>query len=175
MKNNDGISIITLVITIISIIILFAISIFAMFNTTDSAEKSKFYHTISEVQTATDIKRKQSYIISSYLNSSGLIEPFDEIDIINPIESFLDSNLSKEGVQGYLINLETLNISGSYIGNDFENTSNNKKAIFNQSDVFVYDKTGIVYYAKGYRIGDEIFYNIQDASGINYSGVTTSR
>lgn len=87
LNTKSGISIITLVITIISIIILFAIAIFTMLNATDNAEKSKFFHTISEVQTATDVKRKQSFLISSYLNSSGLIEPFEEVDVINPVKS----------------------------------------------------------------------------------------
>ena len=83
---------------------------------------------------------------------------FTRVEIINPPEDFISFPNESGKIIGYLINLEELKDKQSF---GKGNVATEGKVEFDKDDVFVYDKNGTVYYAKGFESVEEklVYYN----------------
>ena len=79
--NNSGISLITVIITIVVIIILAAISLFAAFNTPDTAVLAKYVQEFEEVRKGVETKR----LINSQDGLEFLDKGFSKVNVVGDI------------------------------------------------------------------------------------------
>jgi type II secretory pathway pseudopilin PulG len=162
MKKQKGISLIALIITIIVIIILAAIVIGLALTTPESANRAKFASDMSEVQHAVAVKladNNNQYITNP--DTVNLNSGFTRVPVNGAPESF-DGFAPQEGETGtigYLVNLDTIKLERLSIGQGYKDTL---VVNFGSTDAFVYDDEGEVFYAKGYREKNYVYYNIID-------------
>lgn len=137
--NNKGITLISLIIIIISIIILASIAIFNSFSAPEYAIFSTFTEELDSLQTSIAIKRANG--IANYDDENY---GFKKVEIIDAPEKFKSFD---EGTStGYYVDLSLV---------DFELSGTGQEELvgdvvtFKENDVYIYDKNGIVYYVKG--------------------------
>lgn len=148
--NNKGITLISLIITIICIIILAAIAIFSNDSTPEYAILSNFTDELDSIQTAVATKRA-----SGIENNDNENYGFKKVTIIDAPEKF--KSFDEGSCTGYLIDFSTLDYKPT--GKGLENLSSDVVG-FKVNDVYVYDKNGVPYYAKGLEIEGKIYFNI---------------
>jgi type II secretory pathway pseudopilin PulG len=162
MKSKKGISLIALIITIIVIIILAAIVIGVALNTPESANRAKFASALSEVQHGVAKKLAENY--NQYVTNPSdvdLNEGFTRVPITNAPESFdgFAPENGETGTIGYLVNLDTIGVDQLSIGQGYKNSI---EVIFGETDAFVYDEEGEVFYPQGHKYQDETYYSLKD-------------
>lgn len=148
--NNKGITLISLIITIISIIILASIAIFSSDSTPEYAIFSTFTEELDDIQTAVAIKRANG--IANYDNENY---DFLKVELVNAPEKFKSFDEGK--ITGYLIDFSKLDFKPN--GTGLETLVGNV-ATFKQNDVYVYDKNGTVYYVKGFENEGKIYFTM---------------
>lgn len=148
--NNEGITLMSLIITIITIIILASIAIFSNESTPEYAILSNFSEEIDSIQTAVAIKR--AGWIEKYDNENY---GFTKVNINNAPEKF--KSFDEGSCTGYLIDFSILNYKPSDTG--LESLSGNT-VTFKVNDVYVYDKNGVPYYVKGLESEGKVYFNI---------------
>ena len=150
-KRNLGVSLISLIITIIVIIILASISFFGGMKTPENALLSNFDEEVNNVRTA----------LATY--RAGLFEEYGDMDYEAKAVEIIDApsefvSISDSSTKGYVVDMSKLNYSTNSIAKDaFEGDT----VTFDVDDVIVYDKLGAVYYAKGYRDENKLYYNVK--------------
>lgn len=150
-KRNLGVSLISLIITIIVIIILASISFFGGMRTPENALLANFDEEVNNVRTA----------LATY--RAGLFEEYGDMDYEAKVVEIIDApsefvSISDSSTKGYVVDMSKLNYSTKVIAKDaFEGDT----VTFDVDDVIVYDKLGAVYYAKGYRDEDKLYYNVK--------------
>lgn len=149
MKNNNGVSLISLIVTIIAIIIIAGISYFQGLETPTTAMRSKFMDEIMSIKTELAAVRAKNYIEHDDMNYG-----FEEVELFNAPAEFI--SFSDDATVGYLINFDMLEFKPQNRGKADITTGS---AIFKKDDVYVYDKNGAVYYVKGFQEEDSIYYN----------------
>ena len=152
INNKEGISLIILLITIAVILILLTTITFSVDNVINNTKKRQFAKEIYEVQNLVDKYKVENgdypYIIENdekktiTINVENFFDVFGSEDITDNIVTLYPINLSKAGIQ---------NLSR---GINKNNNSNDVYAISNT--------TGIVYYVKGYKVGNNTYYNLTD-------------
>lgn len=147
---NKGITLISLIITIISIIILAAIAIFNSESTPESAIFSNFAEELDCIQTAVAIKRTSG--IEKYDDENY---GFKKVTVSNAPEKF--KSFDEGSCTGYLIDISTLGYEPT--GKGLETLAGNT-VVFEINDVYVYDKNGVAYYVKGFEKEGRIYFNI---------------
>jgi type II secretory pathway pseudopilin PulG len=164
MKNQNGISLIALIITIIIIIVLAVLIIGSAVTTPEKASIAKFTNDITEIQQAVSTKvadNQMQYVTNP--DSVDLNKGFTRIEVVGAPNDFKGFPLEtgEEGtIQGYLVNLDTINMERSTLGQGYKEAS---IVEFGTTDAFVYDANGQVYYAKGYNEGTITSYSKEDA------------
>lgn len=148
--NNKGITLISLIITIISIIILASIAIFSSDSTPEYAIFSTFTEELDDIQTAVAIKRANG--IANYDNENY---DFLKVELVNAPEKF--KSFDEGRITGYLIDFSKLDFKPN--GTGLETLVGNV-ATFKQNDVYVYDKNGTVYYVKGFENEGKIYFTM---------------
>lgn len=145
MKKN-GISLIILVITIMVMLILVSITIITNRDTAKKARLASFSQEIANLKVATNDMR-----IEDPNNDRNL---FIRISIINAPATFasLDSQIPK----GYWIDVERMGFETEGYGREIIDEG---VATFGETDIFVCDKNGTVYYLKGVEDGERVYYN----------------
>ena len=146
--NNKGISLISVVITVIVIIIISYIAIESGDRSPELAILSTFTHEVDDLRVALG-----TYRAESFEKNGDFDYGFQKVSVENAPDDFI--SLDKNSTTGYLINLDTLGYK-PYYG---KGSVTGDVVIFDVDDVYVYDKNGTVYYAKGYEDGDNIYYN----------------
>ena len=154
MKNQKGVSIVTLVITIIVLIILLLIG-YRM--TQDPADKAIFMRFSQEI---TDIKKgvETQKLINSKdgLDEATLNRNFKKIIVKNPPENFV--SFDTDELTAYLIDLKVIDYQKIKTGQGYKNIKSGDTVTFDVDDVYVFDKLGTVYYLKGLYIENEGIY-----------------
>lgn len=166
-ENESGISMVSLVITIIAMIILTAIVLWNRQNVTDMAIKAAFYNELSQVQSLTDIKKKEKFELKE--KDYG----FERIKIINPPHDFV--SLSSGEMLGCLIDLEYIGAKGATYGTAYKDfDTENEFGIFRKTDIYVWDKTGTVYYVEGFFDGKDYIHRLDGVSTFETPVITSA-
>lgn len=149
MDSNNGISLLSLVVTIIVIIILASISIFSGLNTPEQASLSIFMEELSNIRVAVASARTKNFEASGDLNKG-----FTEVVLADAPSSFVSFEAGTS--KGYVVNFDLLdyNVRGTGKGD-----STVSAATFGVEDIYVYDKNGTVFYVKGFADDGKIYYN----------------
>ena len=155
LSNQSGVSIITLVITIIVLVIIATINLVPGDSATNSATRAKFLNDLSEVQNLTNIKKK--HMIRLKYEDYG----FKRIKVKNAPKDFV--SLSSDETMGCVVDLVYIDAMQSKYGQGFSELDyENDYAVFGETDVYIWDKTGRVYYVKGFFDGEETIYTVRD-------------
>ena len=141
--NKRGVSLISLVITIIVIIILASISLNSM-NTIDETSNSKVMQELSEVKKGTLTIR--SINAKSGLDETTLNKGFIKVKVENPPDNFVSYDTDES--TGYVVDLSVIEYEKLKNGQDYSKLSSGDTIVFNESDVYVYDATLTIFYAK---------------------------
>ena len=147
--SNKGISLISLIITIITIIIIATISIYNGYKTPEMADLTSFTSDMDMARVKLGTVRAQNFEEYGDKDYS-----FQEVYIQNAPEGFI--SISNDEIKGYLIHKDIYKGVLKKYGNG---TISGDTVEFDMDDVFVYDKNGTVYYAKGYFNDGKLFYN----------------
>lgn len=147
--RDRGVSLISVIITVISIILIAAISIYSGFKTPDTAIFSSFVSTLDGIRIEVANVRAESFEKNRDMNKE-----FKKVNIENAPSDFISFPNNEHQIQGYVIDTSKLADKPKY-GND---SVDGDTVEFGKDDVFVYDKNGTIYYAKGYLYDGEYFY-----------------
>ena len=155
VKIKKGISMIALLITIAVFLILLTVITISSDKIINNTKKKQFAREIYEVQNLVDKYKyeKEEYpytILDDNTNESMSIDITDD----------LTDQFDKEGVkEGDKVELYTIDLNK--IG--AENITRGIKKDNNLKDVYAFsEKTGIVYYIKGYKVGKNVYYTLTD-------------
>lgn len=156
----NGISMITLVITIIVIIILASIAIFTSSDFPDEATFAKF---------VSEIKNVEDGVASTRLNNarSGdsediINDGFSKITIYNAPDDF--ESFDYGSTTGYLVHLDVINYENAEYGVDYDKDETQTTYSFDVDNVYAYDATGSVFYLKGIEYHGERVYSLENAN-----------
>jgi type II secretory pathway pseudopilin PulG len=143
-KTEKSISLIALILTIIVIIILAGIVISSAINTPEAAGRAKYKSDLSEIQQAVSITRTQNLAPTTDGTTPDINNGFTKIMLKKTPVSALED--------GWVVNLDTINIRNSTWGNAYSSISPNSEITFGTGapDIYVYDSNGVVYYAPGF-------------------------
>lgn len=150
IKSNLGISLMSLIITIIAVIILASISIVGEMGTPENAMLANFFTDVKNVRDA----------LATY--RTGLFEEKGDTDygaktveLVGAPSEFV--SISNSSVKGYVVEMSKINYTAKTVAKE-EFTGD--VVTFGVDDVLVYDKLGAVFYAKGYRDENKLYYNV---------------
>ncbi len=160
LSEESAVSLVALIITIIVIIILAAISIFYTFNTADKANQATFVNELSNVQEHTNVKRTENEKLDINDKNYG----FNAIKVINKPNEF-ENVVDDEDTYGYMIDLDYIGMNGANFGREYKTLDyTSDEVIFGVTDVYIYDKYGVVYYVRGFKTEDGVIYRIGESS-----------
>lgn len=162
LKSQKGVSLIVLVITIIVVVIIAAISLRSNDGAISEANIATYKHELKDVEVSvsqTRIKNQQGGIGEEYKETG-----FYPITIENPPENFV--SFSDDDYYGYIVDLNYVKNKESKKGYDYKKYmfgSENKTITFGKNgednDVYIYDATGKVFYAKGFYVEGGVYYS----------------
>jgi type II secretory pathway pseudopilin PulG len=156
-RSDVGISLIALIITIIVVIILAVIIIGVATNTPEKAKLATFISDISEIQQGVETKKATNYMPSAD-GTFDVNKGFTKITIKKTPYSTTED--------GWIVNLDNINIKSSTRGNDYNDVVENSQITFGEGapDIYVYDSDGVVYYAPGFTDKDNTIYSKVDVT-----------
>ena len=155
VKIKKGISMIALLITIAVFLILLTVITISSDKIINNTKKKQFAREIYEVQNLVD-KYKYEKEEYPYTILDDNTKESMSIDITDDLTDQFDNEGVKEGdkVELYTIDLNKIGA---------ENITRGIKKDNNLKDVYAFsDKTGIVYYIKGYKVGKNVYYTLTD-------------
>ena len=147
-RNNSGISLITVIITVVVIIILSGIVIYSQFYTVDSAVYAKFVQEYEEVKTNVETIR----IGNTKQDIANIDDGFLKVKVEGDIpQNFI--SIGEGENQAYLVDLNLIGCDALTTGRAYKNylalEEENRIVTFGEDDVYVYDSRGRLYYVKG--------------------------
>lgn len=150
MKFNKklGISLIIISVSVIIILIMISVITFSLIENNNNAKKLEFSQELSMVQMAVDVyyNKNGSYPIEQSITIS-------DVDPTLASEQFKYEDRQSNVYRFDIIDYDKIDISNLKYGNK-------KNGV---DDVYIVSsKTGLVYYAKGVKIGNSIYYRIDD-------------
>lgn len=155
VKIKKGISMIALLITIAVFLILLTVITISSDKIINNTKKKQFAREIYEVQNLVD-KYKYEKEEYPYTILDDNTKESMSIDITDDLKDQFDKEGVKEGdkVELYTIDLNKIGA---------ENITRGIKKDNNLKDVYAFsEKTGIVYYIKGYKVGKNVYYTLTD-------------
>lgn len=156
-NQQEGVTLITVVITIVVVIIIAAIGYTASNTGLEEAVSTKFKQEIAEVKKGVDTQK----IINSKkgLDEATLNSSFKKVNVSNPPKNFVSFDAGK--ATAYLIDLDVIDYTKIKTGQKYKDLQEGDTVTFDKDDVYIYDKKGTVYYVKGISIdGNENVYTI---------------
>lgn len=150
-KYNSGVSLISLIITIIVIIILASISLFGGMRTPENAMLANFFEDVNNVRTAL-----ATYRAGMFEEKGDMDYEAKAVELVDAPSEFV--SISNSSTKGYVVDMSKLDYSTKVIAKDAFDGS---VVTFGVDDVIVYDKLGAVYYAKGYKDENKLYYNVK--------------
>ena len=168
-KKQRGVSLLTLIITVFVIIILAMITMNVNNMSINEATSVKFK------QELTDVKRGVETVklinAKEGTDEKTLNQNFKKVEVENPPENFV--SFDDEKITGYVVDLEKIDYKKLKTGQGYINVNEGDTVTFAVDDVFVYDKIGTIYYAKGtYLENDELHYTTDDSTKVTGPKVT---
>ena len=160
--SQKGVSLITLVITIIVVIILASLAISGNIGTVDEATVASYKHELKDVEVGVSATRINN-------QKGGIGEEFKEtgfypIIIENPPENFV--SFGEDEFYGYIVDLDYIDNEETKKGFDYKkyiNAAADQTITFGKqgrdNDVYIYDATGKVFYAKGLYVEGGVYYS----------------
>lgn len=158
-KTKKGVSLITLVISIVTIIILAAMSFMGNDKTIDEAAVIKFKQEITEIKRVVDTKK----LINSKqgLDEEIINKGFDKVLVKDPPSNFV--SVDDDKLTAYIIRLNDIDYEDLKTGQQYKKIKSGDTVTFNKDDIYIYDKVGTVFYLKGiYREGSETLYTADE-------------
>ena len=162
MKNQRGVSLLVLIITIIVVLILAGVMFWQGADTIESSALSAFAQELKdvEIQVSTVRLHNQTAGIGEEKKNKG----FYKATVPNPPEEFV--SFSENEIYGYVVDLELIEFTTNKRGQDYERYSENidsNVVEFGKDDVYIYDAKGTVFYAKGYESENVLYHRADDA------------
>lgn len=151
LKNNKGVSLITLIITIVVIIIIAGVSFYSAEKTPESTTFYKYTEEIADIRTALALYRANC--LTKYDDENY---GFKYVTLANAPDTFVSCSDDASEVTGYVVDFGLLDYIPQSRGKGIVNSEQVK---FEEDDVFVYDKNGAVYYAEGFSHNDRLYFN----------------
>ena len=174
VKIKKGISMIALLITIAVFLILLTVITISSDKIINNTKKKQFAREIYEVQNLVD-KYKYEKEEYPYTILDDNTKESMSIDITDDLNDQFDNEGVRDGdkVELYTIDLNKIGA---------ENITRGIKKDNNLKDVYAFsEKTGIVYYIKGYKVGRNVYYTLTDelkgqiGYGKNTSNISNSK
>ena len=140
LKNKKGVSLITLVVTIVVIIIMATIGFFSSEKTFDEAVAIKFEQEISEIKKGVDtvklINAKQG------LDDNTINKGFEKVFVENPPSNFI--SFDTDELTAYLVDLNAIDYKKVKTGQGYKEINSGDTVTFDETDVYIYDKVGTI-------------------------------
>ena len=170
MRKNNGVSMISLVITIIVILILAAIT-FHSVDTIDKASEERAMQELSEVKkgllSVRAINAKQG------IDEATLNKNFTRVKVAEAPDNFVSYDNNENEDIGYVIDLSVIDYEKVKSGQDYKNFSSGDTITFKKDDTFIYDAELKVFntksgrYLDGYQSEENSTQNRKDGPLIN--------
>lgn len=157
-KRQKGVSMVSLVITIIVMLILAGIIFLSSTNSIEQAGVGVFVRELALVRQAASEKKLDNQIYGT--SEENTYKGFYKTKIKNPPANFV--SFSETEIYGYVIDLEYVHTEDAERGHDYKRFATNIAANvveFGVDDVYVLDKEGNIFYAKGWETDDGIHYS----------------
>lgn len=160
IKNKNGFSMITLIITIVAIVILTTLAIATSSDLPDKANYSKYVNDVENVQTGIEnakIKNSRKGTTEEKLTAG-----FEKVYLENAPSNFESFGDIYEPTYGYLISLDKINYTESEYGKGYINFDSGDTLKFGDknADAFVFDANWEVFYVKGLKYNNSMNYDI---------------
>ena len=158
-NNQRGVSLITLVITIVVIIILALIGYRASTKPMDQAELAKFSEEITDIKK--EVEAKKLFNSRDGLDEATLNRDFKKVKVENPPSTFASFDTDEN--TGYLVDLNKIQYDKIRTGQAYRSFNAGDTVTFDKDDVYVYDRIGNVFYLKGMYIeGEGLQYTVNE-------------
>ncbi len=160
LKNQKGVSLITVLITVIVIIILTTIAMSTSSEIPDDANYAKYAQEIKGVQSGIEnIKVKNS---KKGNTEEKLTAGFEKVYLEEAPTEFASFGDVYEPTYGYLVRLDKIDYNGTTYGNAYDDYSSGDTLTFGDKncDVFVFDANWTVYYVKGLKYDGSMNYTL---------------
>ena len=157
-KRQKGVSMVSLVITIIVMLILAGIIFLSSTDSIEQAGVGVFVRELALVRQAASEKKLDNQIYGT--SEENTYKGFYKTKIKNPPANFV--SFSETEIYGYVIDLEYVHTENAERGHDYKRFATNIAANvveFGVDDVYVLDKEGNIFYAKGWETDDGIHYS----------------
>lgn len=157
LKNQKGISFVTLVLTIVLIIILLIIGFRASNQSIEKANYARFSQEIADIKKGMDTIK----LINSKdgLDEYTLHRDFVKVHVKNPPDNFV--SFDTNDITAYLVDLRKIDYDKIKTGLEYRDIKSGDTVTFEVDDVYVVDKLGTVYYLKGLFVeGEGVYYTI---------------
>lgn len=146
MKNNKGITMITLIITIILILIIGGTMAYFSTSSLGVQKLTNMYGDIEQIQSQVD----------SYYIKNNRLPIYEEAGTIE----FTNSGNINDGNDYYVINLSLLEDLSLNYGEEFEDVKQNE-GILDFTDLYIInEQSQTIYYLKGIEFEEETYYTI---------------
>ena len=161
LKNKKGISLMTLVITIVVILILSAIIVRTTSNIPNEAHYTKYMQVMKNIQTGIENEKIKNSVKGT--TEEKLTVGFKKVILENAPTSFVSFDDYDKPVSGYLVDLETIGYVEAEYGRAFKNYSEGSILKFGEKeyDVFVFDEEWTVFYVKGLEYNGSMNYTFK--------------
>ena len=161
LKMNKGISLITLVVTIVVLIILTTIGFRSMSNVPDEANFTKYNQVMKNVQVA--VERAKIRNSAKGTTEADLTDGFKKVYLEKVPSDFVSFGESDEKVRGYLVGLDEIGYLEAEYGKAYNNYEAEDTLTFGEKefDVYVFDEEWNVYYLKGLNYNGSMNYNLK--------------
>ena len=164
MKNNQGISLIVLIITIVIVIILASIVIQTTSDVPDKAQYTKYMQVMKNVQVGVDNAKIEN--ARKGMTENKLMAGFKKVYLEKAPSEFVSFGEIYDPVTGYLVNLEKIDYGDAEFGHGYLAYFSGDEIptiTFGSSsgDAYVIDADWQVYYIKGLNYDGSMNYSIK--------------
>ena len=165
VRKEKGVSMVSLVITIVVMLILLGIAFISSNDSVENAGKGIFIRELALVQQAANESKLDNQVdgTSEEIKFRG----FYKTRIKNPPISFV--SFSEDEIYGYVIDLEYVHTEDADRGHDYKSFAvdiESNVVEFGVDDVYVCDKDGNVFYAKGWPTSEGTYYSPNEVEGL---------
>lgn len=161
LKEEKGITVMTLVITIIVIVIIVTITMRTTSDLPDEAHYTKYMQIMDDVQLG--VENAKILNAEKGTTEKKLTEGFTKVYLENAPEGFVSFGEADEKITGYLVNLEKINYETAEYGKAYNDFIEESTLTFGEKeyDVYVFDKEWTVYYVKGLKYDGSMNYTFK--------------
>lgn len=161
IKNNSGVTLITLIITIVVILVLAAITMQRTSDMPDKAHYTKYMQVMKDIQTG--IENVKVTNARKGTTEEKLTKGFKKVNIGNVPIDFVSFD-GYEETTGYIVNLKTIGYEEAEYGRAYKEYESGDKTLEfgnEECDVYVFDADWTVYYVKGLEYDDSMNYTFK--------------